>query len=189
MMAASGYESNFSRAAAQVLEHLSARSGLRSWAVVRHDPYGSRTLAAVDPQGQLRAHQPVPVTLGADALQRVGSPIVFPDGTPFGELIGFGDHLPEATRDQLAAAVRLYASLLGGLAASERALAHDRLRPASEEPSTDPLTGLATRQDWDKRVRADEAYCRDFGESATIIVIELSGLRENNELRGHASVD
>ena len=189
MMAASGYESNFSRAAAQVLEHLSARSGLRSWAVVRHDPYGSRTLAAVDPQGQLRAHQPVPVTLGADALQRVGSPIVFPDGPPFGELIGFGDHLPEATRDQLAAAVRLYASLLGGLAASERALAHDRLRPASEEPSTDPLTGLATRQDWDKRVRADEAYCRDFGESATIIVIELSGLRANNELRGHAAGD
>ena len=189
MMAAGGYESNFSRAAAQVLEHLSARSGLSSWAVVRHDSQGSRTLAAVDPQGQLRAHQPIPTTLGADALQRIGAPIVLPDGTPFGELIGYGDHLLEATRDQLAAAVRLYASLLGGLAGSERALAHDRLRPVTAEPTTDPLTGLATRQDWDQRVRIEEAYCRDFGESATIAVIELTGLRANNEVRGHAAGD
>ena len=189
MTAAYGYESNFSRAAAQVLEHLSARSGLGSWAVCRHDAQGSRTLAAVDPSGQLRAHQPIPATLGADAVQRVGAPIVLPDGTPFGELIGYGDYLAEATRDQLAAAVRLYASLLGGLAASERALAHDRLRPATGEATTDPLTGLATRQDWEERMHTEEAYCRDFGESASVIVIELTGLRANNEVRGHAAGD
>ncbi|MCE9623404.1 MAG: bifunctional diguanylate cyclase/phosphodiesterase [Actinomycetia bacterium] len=189
MTAASAYESNFSRAAAQVLEHLSARSGLSSWAVCRHDAQGSRTLAAVDPSGQLRAHQPIPDTLGADAVQRVGAPIVLPDGTPFGELLGYGDYLAEATRDQLAAAVRLYASLLGGLAASERALAHDRLRPATSEPTNDPLTGLATRQDWEQRLHTEEAYCRDFGESATVIVIELTGLRANNEVRGHAAGD
>ncbi len=189
MTAASGYESNFSRAAVQVLEHLSARSGLSSWAVCRHDAQGSRTLAAVDPSGQLRAHQPIPATLGADAVQRIGAPIVLPDGTPFGELIGYGDYLVEATRDQLAAAVRLYASLLGGLAGSERALAHDRLRPAGAEPTTDPLTGLATRQDWEERLHTEEAYCRDFGESATVIVIELTGLRANNEVRGHAAGD
>ena len=193
MTAASGgsnaNESNFSRASAQVLEHLSARSGLSSWAVCRHDAQGSRTLAAVDPAGQLHAHQPIPPTLGDDAVQRVGAPIVLPDGTPFGELIGYGDYLAEATRDQLAAAVRLYASLLGGLAASERALAHDRLRPATGEPTTDPLTGLATRQDWEERMRIEEAYCRDFGESATVIVIELTGLRANNEVRGHAAGD
>ncbi len=184
-----GYESNFSRAAAQVLEHLSARSGLSSWAVCRHDAHGSRTLAAVDPSGQLRAHQPIPVSLGADAVQRIGAPIALPDGTPFGELIGYGDYLAEATRDQLAAAVRLYASLLGGLAASERALAHDRLRPANAEPTTDPLTGLAARQDWEERLQTEEAYCRDFGESASVIVIELTGLRANNEVRGHAAGD
>ena len=189
MTTASGYESNFSRAAAQVLEHLAARSGLSSWAVCRHDAQGSRALAAVDPTGLLRAHQPVPATLGDDAAQRIGAPIVLPDGSPFGELIGYGDYLAEAVRDQLAAAVRLYASLLGGLAGSERALAHDRLRPASSEPSTDPLTGLATRHDWDQRVRTEEAYCRDFGESATVIVIELTGLRANNEVRGHAAGD
>ena len=71
MTAASGgsnaNESNFSRASAQVLEHLSARSGLSSWAVCRHDAQGSRTLAAVDPAGQLHAHQPIPPTLGDDA--------------------------------------------------------------------------------------------------------------------------
>jgi len=189
MTAANGHESNFSRAAAQVLEHLSARSGLGSWAVCRHDTQGSRTLAAVDPSGQLQAHQPIPATLGADAVQRIGAPIVLPDGTPFGELLGYGDYLAEATRDQLAAAVRLYASLLGGLAASERALAHDRLRPSTGEPTTDPLTGLATRQDWEERMQKEEAYCRDFGESATVIVIELTGLRANNEVRGHAAGD
>lgn len=189
MTAASGYESNFSRAAAQVLEHLSARSGLGSWAVCRHDSQGSRTLAAVDPSGELRAHQPIPASLGADAVQRVGAPIVLPDGTPFGELIGYGDYLVEATRDQLAAAVRLYASLLGGLAGSERALAHERLRPAPAEPTTDPLTGLAARQDWEERLQIEEAFCRDFGESAAVIVIELTGLRANNEVRGHAAGD
>lgn len=189
MTAASGYESNFSRAAAQVLEHLSARSGLGSWAVCRHDSQGSRTLAAVDPKGELRAHQPIPASLGDDAVQRMGAPIVLPDGTPFGELIGYGDYLQEATRDQLAAAVRLYASLLGGLAASERALAHDRLRPKDAEAATDPLTGLAARQEWEERMHVEEAYCRDFGESATVIVIELTGLRANNEVRGHAAGD
>ncbi len=185
----SGNESNFSRAAAQVLEHLSARSGLGSWAVCRHDAQGSRTLAAIDPSGQLRAHQPIPAELGTDAVQRIGAPILLPDGTPFGELIGYGDYLAEATRDQLAAAVRLYASLLGGLAASERALAHDRLRPVTGEPTTDPLTGLAARQDWEERMHTEEAYCRDFGESASVIVIELTGLRANNEVRGHAAGD
>ena len=189
MTAASGYESNFSRAAAQVLEHLSARSGLGSWAVCRHDSQGSRTLAAVDPKGELRAHQPIPASLGDDAVQRMGAPIVLPDGTPFGELIGYGDYLQEATRDQLSAAVRLYASLLGGLAASERALAHDRLRPKDLEAATDPLTGLAARQEWEQRMHLEEAYCRDFGESATVIVIELTGLRANNEVRGHAAGD
>ncbi len=189
MTAANGYESNFSRAAAQVLEHLSARSGLASWAVCRHDAQGSRTLAAIDPQGQLQAHQPIPASLGDDAVQRVGAPIVLPDGTPFGELIGYGDYLQEATRDQLTAAVRLYASLLGGLAGSERSLAHDRLRPVNPELSADPLTGLAIRKDWEDRMHVEEAYCRDFGEAASVIVIELSGLRANNEVRGHAAGD
>jgi len=189
MTAASAHESNFSRAAAQVLEHLATRSGLSSWAVCRHDAQGSRTLAAVDPQGVLRTHQPVPATLGDDAAQRIGAPIMLPDGSPFGELIGYGDYLSEAVRDQLAAAVRLYANLLGGLAASERALAHERLRPATGEPSVDPLTGLATRQDWDDRLRVEEAYCRDFGDSATVIAIELTGLRSNNETLGHAAGD
>lgn len=189
MTAASGFESNFSRAAALVVEHLSARSGLASWAVCRHDMRGSRTLAAVDPTGQLHSHQPIPPTLGADAVQRVGAPIVLPDGTPFGELIGYGDYLPEATRDQLTAAVRLYASLLGVLASSERALARDRLRPATEQLPTDPLTGLAIRQAWEQRLAVEEAYCRDFGEAATIVVVELSGLRATNDIRGHAAGD
>jgi len=186
---ANGYESNFSRAAAQVLEHLSTRSGLSSWAVCRHDAQGSRTLAAVDPNGQLRPQQQIPPSLGDDAVQRVGAPITLSDGSPFGELIGYGDYLPEATRDQLTAAVRLYANLLGGLASSERALAHDRLRPVNPELATDPLTGLATRQAWEERMHVEEAYCRDFGESAAVIVIELSGLRANNEVRGHAAGD
>lgn len=189
MTAASGSESNFSRAAAQVLEHLATRSGLSSWAVCRHDAHGSRTLAAVDPSGQLRPYQPIPTTLGADAVQRVGAPIMLADGTTFGELIGYGDYLAEAVRDQLTAAVRLYANLLGWLAASERALAHDRLRPAAAEPTTDPLTGLAPRQDWDQRLQIEEAYCRDFGEMASVVVVELTGLRASNEVRGHAAGD
>lgn len=188
-MAAGSSESTFSRAAAQVLTHLSTRSGLGSWAILRHDADGSRTLAAIDPQGQLRAQEAVPATLGADAVQRVGAPISLPDGSDFGELIGYGDYLAEATRDQLTAAVRLYASLLGGLAAGERALAEQRLAMQSSDAASDPLTGLATRQDWERRLQADEAYCRDFGESATVIVAELTNLRTNNQLSGHMAGD
>lgn len=178
-------ESAFSRAAHAVLDHLAITSGLSTWALCRTDPTGSHTLVVVDHHQIVRPHTMINDPLGADAPHRIVEAVTFPDGQHFGELIGYGSH----SRDVTHAQVQVLASLLGALAAAEVALASERREAQLRDGLLDPLTGLATRQGWEQRMRSDEQFCREFGETAAVLVIELDELKRSNEQQGHSVGD
>jgi diguanylate cyclase (GGDEF)-like protein len=191
----SSNDTNFSRTSLGVLEHLSATSGLPTWVLTRTSDGVSQALAVMDPSGSLRVHQAVSKDVGEHAGSRLTVPVMLPDGEIFGELVGFGSTPPshhwfEALRTQ----ADVFAMVLGALALSERTLAverraFDRRAPETNEGSGDPLTGLATRQGWEHRLRSDEHFCAEFGENAAAIIIELDDLKRNNELHGHSAGD
>jgi len=189
------HDTNFSKTLHGVLEHLSATSGLPTWVLARTNDGISQALAVVDPSGAIRVHHEVARDVGDTAGTRMAIPVVLPNGEIFGELIGFGSTPPshhwfEALRSQ----ADVFAMVLGALAGSERTLAADRRAADRRAPevnhgAADPLTGLATRQGWEHRLREDEHFCAEFGENAAAFVIELDELKRSNELHGHQAGD
>jgi diguanylate cyclase (GGDEF)-like protein len=189
MTIGASHDTTFTRAAQHVLEHLTSSSGLRTWAVCRVDPHGSHTLAVDDQFGAVHPHVGLASPLGVGAGFRVATAINFPDGQPFGELIGFDDRPPLTSLEQTTAQSAAFAALLGALAAAESTLIIERRAAEVHNGLSDPLTGLATRQGWEQRVRRDEQFCREFGESAAVMLVELDDLKRSNELHGHSAGD
>jgi len=183
------HDTAFTRAAGQVLQHLSTTSGLETWAVCRGDYRGSHTLVVNDPRGLVRAQETLTGPLGNDAQHRLVASISFPDGQPFGELVGFGPFPPSEPLAHTHDEVHMLGSILGALAAAEYTLARERRAAELDEGLSDPLTGLATRQGWEQRLRRDEQFCHEFGDHAAVLVIELDELKHHNEYQGHSAGD
>ncbi len=189
MTIGASHDTTFTRAAQQVLAHLTSSSGLRTWAVCRDDANGRHTLAVDDSFSTIRPHVGYNSPLGVGAGFRVSVPISFPDGQAFGEVVGFDDRPPLLSVEQTSAQAGALASLLGALAAAESTLTIERRAIEVTNGVSDPLTGLATRQGWEQRVRRDDEFCREFGESAAVMLVELDELQRQNELHGHSAGD
>ncbi|MEI8239086.1 MAG: bifunctional diguanylate cyclase/phosphodiesterase [Actinomycetota bacterium] len=188
-------DTRFSLASNGVLEHLSDTSGLPTWLLTRSTGGVAQVLAVVDPSGSLRLHQSVPHDIGDRAGSWLSVPVILPDGELFGELIGFSV-APRAftSVESLRPQADAFAAILGALAESERTLAierrtTERLTTGQHDSASDPLTGLAARQHWEQRLRADEGFCSEFGEPGTVLVVEMDDLKRFNELHGHSAGD
>jgi diguanylate cyclase (GGDEF)-like protein len=192
MSAVTHSDTRFTRAAHGVLKHLSATSGLPTWMVTRTTGGVIHALAVIDPSGTIRVHQAVTHDIGELAGCRLSVPILLPDGDLFGELVGFGSTPPAfLSLESLRTQVDAFASVVGALADSERTLAKERRAAdrTSPEELADPLTELASRQGWEQRMRLDEVFCSEFGEPATVLIVELDDLKRYNELHGHGAGD
>lgn len=75
------------------------------------------------------------------------------------------------------------------LAAASGALLNLRLRTAAAEALRDPLTGLPNRVLLDDRIEQALRRCRRTGERFTLIVIDLDGFKDVNDVRGHRAGD
>lgn len=64
-----------------------------------------------------------------------------------------------------------------------------RLRTATAEALRDPLTGLPNRVLLDDRIEQALRRCRRTGERFTLIVIDLDGFKDVNDVRGHRAGD
>ena len=182
-----GHGTQFARVAHATLELLSSTTGLPAWAVVRHDIAGDHALVAVDPTGQVQAGTALPTE--ETPTSRIAVDVHLSDGTFFGTVVGWGTRQTPAVIDEITKLAAVLADALGALASSELELTLQRRMAEIREGQTDPLTGLGTRQAWDRRMRADERWCAEFGASAAVIVIELDDLRRSNELHGHSAGD
>jgi diguanylate cyclase len=117
-------------------------------------------------------------------------PIADPEGGLFGCLCGMDPEPQPALADQVPTLVVL-GRLLGTVLAQEleREELARRVERAELEALTDPLTGVGNRRAWDLVVEAEEARCRRYGSPASLVSVDLDGLKGVNDARGHVAGD
>jgi diguanylate cyclase (GGDEF)-like protein len=121
----------------------------------------------------------------------VGVPLTYKDGRLFGTLCAID---PQPQSETLAAELplvellaRLLSSLLSfSLEAEEQARQAER---ACCDAVTDVLTGLYNRRGWEQFLAQEEERCRIYGHPASVIIIDLDGLKEINDNQGHRAGD
>jgi diguanylate cyclase len=120
-----------------------------------------------------------------------GVPVLGPDGSVFGCLCGMD---PANGSPRLAAelpTIELLGRLLAVLLVQEldRQELQRRFELAELDALTDPLTGVGNRRAWDRLLDAEEARCRRYGSTASLVAIDLDELKLVNDAEGHAAGD
>lgn len=139
----------------------------------------------------------VPEYAGAEVGRQIpigaymGVPIQSEDGRLFGTLCGL-DPTPqdEALREH-EPLLALLGSLLTTILQSDlaRAEVERSAERAQREAETDVLTGVGNRRRWARFLQAEEERLRRFGDPATVLVVDLDGLKAVNDGQGHAAGD
>ncbi|WP_345710315.1 sensor domain-containing diguanylate cyclase [Kineococcus glutinatus] len=128
---------------------------------------------------------------GVDRRFRVGAYVVVPlvgeDGRLLGTLCGLSAAAqPPALAGELPL-VELLARLLGTLRAKEEFAAERSAEAAAAYAvaERDSLTGLLNRRGWQRALGAEDQRCLRGGRCSAVAVVDLDGLGEVNESRGH----
>ena len=137
------------------------------------------------------AYQRAPFAKHTPVGAYLGVPLHSPDGDLIGTLAALHPtEMPEGVRDQLpmieAMAKVIAGSLAGHLVLAERGRLAER---ALADASTDPLTGVGNRRAWEWMIAAEEERCSRFRRPAAVLCIDLDGLKETNDVYGHAAGD
>lgn len=90
-----------------------------------------------------------------------------------------------------AGATELAQRLLRTLVVSEERCERARVEAerAVAEAATDVLTGAGSRRHWEVVLAAEERRCARYGHSACVVVIDLDGLKRENDALGHRAGD
>ena len=128
-------------------------------------------------QWQVGAYLSVPLSLDGEAL--------------FGTLCALDSRpRPAEVADRLPL-VTLQARLLSTLLAVEAEV--DRYRRRTERAEADalldPLTGLVNRRGWQLLLDREEQRCSRYGAVASVLVLDLDGLKAVNDREGHPAGD
>ncbi|WP_432574538.1 EAL domain-containing protein [Kineococcus sp. SYSU DK005] len=121
----------------------------------------------------------------------VSVPLTGPDGTVLGTLCaGAREAVDPAVELQLPD-VELAADLLATVLSYELRLEQEARRAERAEAvaERDALTGVGNRRAWDAALAAEEARARRLGSTASVLVLDLDGLKELNDTRGHQAGD
>ena len=121
----------------------------------------------------------------------VGTPIVQPDGELFGTVVGL-DPEPLPTADLAhEPLLDLLSSLLSSVLAADGAAVRTarELERAVSDAETDPLTGLLNRRGWERWLAREEERFRRFGDPASVVMMDLDGLKGVNDTQGHDAGD
>ena len=114
------------------------------------------------------------------------------DGTSlFGTLCAVDpDPQPAQVSDRLPQ-VELLARLLSTIFATDLQLdlARRRTERAEADALLEPLTGLVNRRGWQLLLDREEQRCARYGSLASVLVIDLDGLKAVNDQDGHAAGD
>jgi diguanylate cyclase (GGDEF)-like protein len=113
-------------------------------------------------------------------------PLVLPHGELLGVVVrNAGDAGPH---DEL---IRVLLRTFVSLVAAEESATEVTRRAveAEQEARRDVLTGLLNRRAWDDALEAESARMVRHGRSATVLVIDLDGLKALNDSEGHLAGD
>lgn len=120
----------------------------------------------------------------------VGVPIVCEDGELFGTVCGFATNTVESLPD-LQPLLAVFSGLLSAVLDADTAAAAKArdVERALLEADVDVLTGLLNRRGWERLVAFEEDRFRRLGDPATVVIIDLDGLKTINDRDGHAAGD
>ncbi len=121
----------------------------------------------------------------------LGVPLLRGDGELYGTVCGFGLERQPATFVDHLPLVEHTARLLSTILAQEGAAVASQqlIERVIEDSERDVLTGLLNRRGWERALGVEESRCQRSGCSATVIVVDLDGLKAVNDSRGHAAGD
>jgi diguanylate cyclase (GGDEF)-like protein len=121
----------------------------------------------------------------------IGVPLASTDGSLFGTLCAIDPNpQDESIRDELPL-IEFLARLLGTvLVADLKAAKQARLLERSQQAArTDVLTGLLNRHGWEQSVATEEARAKRYGSPACVLIVDLDGLKQVNDTKGHVHGD
>lgn len=140
---------------------------------------------------RVAAYANAPIARQVQIQAYVGIPLLGEDGSLFGTLCAIHPTpQPEALTEEL--------GLLEMLGAMLSAVLHTELKLAEElrraealhiESTTDALTQMYNRRGWDRCLASEEERCRRYGHSASLLIVDLDGLKLINDGLGHAAGD
>ena len=160
------------------------------------DSFCSRMVTGSGPRiapcsASIPAYREAPIGRKVKIGAYVGVPLTYGDGRLFGTLCGIDPNpQPKAIETELPL-VELFASLLSALLHSElQAIEAGRSADSARaEAEVDCMTGLCNRRGWNRHVEEEDARCRSYGHTASVVVIDLDGLKRINDSEGHVSGD
>ena len=121
----------------------------------------------------------------------IGVPIGKESGELFGTLCAI-DPMPqkESILDELPL-IELLSRHLGTILMSELAANEQRrfLKKAQHNAMTDILTGLLNRRGWEQKLEEEEVHAQRYGSPVCVVIVDLDGLKETNDSKGHAQGD
>jgi diguanylate cyclase (GGDEF)-like protein len=126
-----------------------------------------------------------------DVTSYVGIPVYNGDQTLFGTICGIDPEARPESFTELTPLLELLGRLLSvvrNLDGRTVSLAR-RLEQTLLESETDPLTGLRNRRSWQRALSTEEARHHRLGDHASIVMIDLDGLKQVNDGQGHAAGD
>jgi diguanylate cyclase (GGDEF)-like protein len=121
----------------------------------------------------------------------VGTPIVTGDGALFGTVVGMNrDPVDPRLVDQ-EPLLDLLSSLLSSVLEADTAAVDSAraLERAVSDAETDALTGLLNRRGWERWLAREDDRFRRFGDPASVVMLDLDGLKEVNDTDGHDAGD
>lgn len=121
----------------------------------------------------------------------LGVPLLGADGRLLGTLCALAGQAHPATLAVALEPARFIATLLSTILAGEQRadeLSRDADR-ARTLASRDPLTGLRNRRGWYDALAVEEQRCRRYGSKASVLVLDLDGLKRVNDQAGHHAGD
>lgn len=160
------------------------------------DSYCSRMVAGLGPRvapdvKQIEAYTAAPISDQLTIGAYIGVPMTSADGSLFGTICAIDPQERAVEIARELPLVELLARLLSTILARELAWQAElrRAEHAELDAQLDGLTGIANRLAWDRTVSREEERCARYGAPASILFVDLNGLKTINDTQGHAAGD
>lgn len=144
----------------------------------------------------IEAYRNAPIGEQVQIGAYIGAPITRSSGELFGTLCSISprpqfENFSEASLKRIESEICCHSRLLSTVLEYElHQLDNKReLERLQEESQRDPLTQLYNLRGWQALLTAEEKRCRDYGNIASVFIIDLDNLKQVNDRKGRSAGD